>query len=340
MSSKDIAYDQVFIDMKTKITIYGPHNGIIVYCGVQQEPSMCWPYILNDAPNSLSIQQFDAAAPTFATIHWPTAVEENGDNGRNKSATCMPNQHYQLAPKDGTSDDNFSAFEKVRLNLFETNPTIAKIRSFDMVSSAGSNYKSDLNSTIPQISNSNISNMRKPLSVTQNVNYHRDIEKTSKNDVSNDEMRLKSVINSWNDVQQPISSTRINSNLIPMQESFEKTATNCGYYSDHHNDEIAKYDYNQIEKEFANDISLRKIPLITNDSKIIDKSTNGQRKKNDRRFLEHLAGSFAYSSSNQQQQYRSTTDLCEVQMNHSKVPEQLYHLYETQDAFGNLLEQL
>lgn len=106
---------QVLINMKTKITSYGPHNGIIVHYGVQQEPNMFWPCTLNGAPNSLSSQRFDAA-PTFATIHWPT-IEDSGDDRRNKGTPCMSNRYYHLTDENGTSSN---VFEKVRLNVFET----------------------------------------------------------------------------------------------------------------------------------------------------------------------------------------------------------------------------
>lgn len=119
MSTKGIACNQVFIDMKTKITSYGPHDGIIVYCGVQQEPRMFWP--LNDHSYSpLSIQRFHTA-PKFATTHCSTVVEDNGNNRRRKDASSTTsNQYYQLTAKDNTSRDNFNAFEKVHLNIFET----------------------------------------------------------------------------------------------------------------------------------------------------------------------------------------------------------------------------
>lgn len=119
MPVEGIPCDQVHIDMKTRITSYGPHDGIIVCCGVQQGPSMFWPYMLNDPSNSRSIQQFDAA-PTFPIIHWPTAAENTDDNRRDKSASHMSNQYYQLTAKDGVSHDNNDALEKVRLNIFET----------------------------------------------------------------------------------------------------------------------------------------------------------------------------------------------------------------------------
>ncbi|MCP9260856.1 hypothetical protein DINM_004130 [Dirofilaria immitis] len=60
MSVKDTAR-QMFIGMKTKIISYGPHNGIVVHCGIQQGPEMFWPCILNDTAKSLSSRQFDVA---------------------------------------------------------------------------------------------------------------------------------------------------------------------------------------------------------------------------------------------------------------------------------------
>lgn len=135
------------------------------------------------------------------------------------------------------------------------------------------------------------------------------------------------MINCWRN-EQPTSTTRLDLNLIPMKESFKKATTNC----DHRRSKVAKYDYKQIEKEFASDSFLRKIPSVTINPKIINESTKEQR-KNDRKFLKHLIGSSMYYSNHQWKQSRSTP-------NYRKVPEQLYHLYETQDAFGNLMELL
>uniref|UniRef100_A0A0R3RUI7 Enhancer of mRNA-decapping protein 3 n=1 Tax=Elaeophora elaphi TaxID=1147741 RepID=A0A0R3RUI7_9BILA len=321
MSTKSITCGQVLIDMKTRITSYGPHNGIIVHYGIQQEPSMFWPYVLNAPPNSPAIQRNDTAR-TFATIHCPTIAEAKGDNGGNKSASPASNAHYQSTAEDEISNDNFKAFEQLRLNVFETDPLMAQIAS-----TSSSNYKSDSGRTISQISKGRVSSTRKPRIVAENVDYHRDIEKASKNDISNQNMRE----------QELTSTTRIDSNLIPIKESFKRTAIS---YNDHHTDEVAKYDYNQIEKEFANDLSLRKFSSVKIDQKMIDKFTKGQRTSDrDRRFLEHLTSSFAPPSNHQRKQCRSTPNLCEVQFDQREVPEQLYHLYETQDAFGNLLQQ-
>ncbi|CAG9534087.1 unnamed protein product [Cercopithifilaria johnstoni] len=342
MPIEDIAHSQVFIDMKTKITSYGPHDGIIVHCGIQQEPNMFWPYILNNAPNPLSIQPFDVAVPTFATIHSPSIIENNGDNRdnkRNKSVSYqMPNQYYQLTAKDGISHDNFNAFEKERLNIVEMNPMIDKIRSSDMALTSDGNYKLDPNSTTSQMSNGGVSSMRKlPTTIAQKVNYHRDVGKAAKNDALNYNMRPESMLNPWRN-EQPTSTARLDSNFIPMKESFKKTARSYEQCSDHHSNEVAKYDYNQIEEEFANDLYLRKIPSMTINTEVIDENTSGQRTSNSR-FLGHLVGSFAHPSNYQQQQYRNIRNICEVKSNHRKVPEQLFHLYETRDAFGNLLEQ-
>lgn len=143
--------------------------------------------------------------------------------------------------------------------------------------------------------------------------------------------------------EQHASITRIDSNLTPVKQPFKRTAASCEQYSDL-SDGIAKYDYNQIEKEFARDSFLTAIPVVTTDPKMVDESMNGftvhWQKTTDCRFSEHLAGSSAYPLNQQWQQYRSTPDLCQMQLNHREVPEQLYHLYETQDAFGNLLAQL
>lgn len=151
-------------------------------------------------------------------------------------------------------------------------------------------------------------------------------------------LRLESVVNSGRD-EEPTSTSRIDSNAIQMKESL--TTMSSQHYNDHRSDEVTKYDYNQIDKEFANDLFVRNIPSMTTDPKIIGKCTNRQRTSSkERRFLEYLVGSSPYSSNHQQQLCRNWPDLCEVQSNHRNVPEQLYHLYETQDAFGNLIEQL
>ncbi|VDK77834.1 unnamed protein product [Litomosoides sigmodontis] len=326
--------------MRTRITSYGPHDGIIVCCGIQQEPRLLWP--LNDHSSSPNIQPFHEA-PKFTTAHCSTVVDESGDSRKRKNASSKSNQSYQLTANDSTSRDNFNAFEKVHLNIFETNPAIAKIRpSFRVAPTSDSNYKSDSNSRI-RISSGDASHTRKLATTMQNDHCRRDVEKTTTNDSSNHNMRLESAVNFGRDDGPTSSITRLNSNAIQMKESFKKTTTTSyDHYNDHHrNDEATKYDYNQIEKEFANDSSLRSIPSMTTDRKIIDKCTNGQgTSSKECRFLEHLVSSSARSSNHQQRLCRNWPDLREVQRNHRNVPEQLYHLYETQDAFGNLMEQL
>ncbi|OZC04887.1 hypothetical protein X798_08157 [Onchocerca flexuosa] len=291
---------QVFIDMKTRITSYGPHNGIIVHCGIQQEPDKSWPYIRNDAANTLSSQPFDVAPPVPATVHWPT-VEDSNDN-RSDAKTCrsrIPNQYYPLIVADGTSSDNFNLID--RLNVFETNPVLAELRSLDTGSISDGNYKSNSSGTVSKISKNDVS---KRLSTNaQNVDVSHwtapSTKKAVKKEVSNQIM----------------------------------------------SNEVAKYDYNQIEKESARDHPfLEEISLVKNDPEIIGESTNGcavhQQKIIRRGFSEHLAGLSTYTSNQQYQQCKSIPDLCQVQSNHREVPEQLYHLYETQDAFGNPLAQL
>ncbi|EJD75549.1 hypothetical protein LOAG_17333 [Loa loa] len=182
MPIKGVAYNQVFIDMKTKITSYGPHNGIIVQCGIQQEPSVFWPCVLNGVPNSMFSQRFDVAL-TPVTTHWPT-MEDASDNPRNKGA-FMPNQHYQSIGKDVTSSNNFNSSGKVCLNVVETNPMMAELESFSVIPSS---YKSDLYSTIPKISNDAVPNVRKPLTTAQNVDHHWSAEKAMRKEALNQNM--------------------------------------------------------------------------------------------------------------------------------------------------------
>ncbi|VDO30302.1 unnamed protein product [Onchocerca flexuosa] len=384
---------QVFIDMKTRITSYGPHNGIIVHCGIQQEPDKSWPYIRNDAANTLSSQPFDVAPPVPATVHWPT-VEDSNDN-RSDAKTCrsrIPNQYYPLIVADGTSSDNFNLID--RLNVFETvrfaftfsefshhslsklalchkianveifwllwnfitedamnkkvlmnpisisdkcyNPVLAELRSLDTGSISDGNYKSNSSGTVSKISKNDVS---KRLSTNaQNVDVSHwtapSTKKAVKKEVSNQIMRLQSVAHSRKD-EQCTSVIQINSNFTPMKQSLKKQQQIANI----------KYDYNQIEKESARDHPfLEEISLVKNDPEIIGESTNGcavhQQKIIRRGFSEHLAGLSTYTSNQQYQQCKSIPDLCQVQSNHREVPEQLYHLYETQDAFGNPLAQL
>uniref|UniRef100_A0AAF5RX21 Uncharacterized protein n=2 Tax=Wuchereria bancrofti TaxID=6293 RepID=A0AAF5RX21_WUCBA len=327
MSVKKVPHGQVLIDMKTKITSYGPHNGIIVHCGIQQEPRMFWPYVLSDTSNSLCTQQFNTA-PTSATIHWPT-VKENDNNQSNKATSSIPNQHYQLTDKEKISTNNFNLPKKVRLNVFETvrfqiNPTIIKLKSLNMTSN---NCKSDLNNKTAKISNGNISSTKEPLTNAQNVDCHHNEGRAVKKKDLNENIRPESMIHSERNGQ--------NTSIIPMEHSSKRNVINCKESSD----EIMKYDYSQIKKEFVRDSSLIEIPMTTNTSKIADDNRTDWQRSNDRRFSKNLPYSFASSLNQKRQPYRNIPDLCQKQSNHRKVPERLYHLYETQDAFGNPLTQ-
>ncbi|VDN88036.1 unnamed protein product [Brugia pahangi] len=130
--------------------------------------------------------------------------------------------------------------------------------------------------------------------------------------------------------------------IIPMEHSTKRKFINCKHYNEF-NDEIMKYDYNQIKKEFVTDSSLIKIPVTINPSKIANEFTNDFKldwqQNNDRRFSKNLPYSFASFLNQKRQSYRNIPDLFQKQPNHKNVPEQLYHLYETQDAFGNPLKQ-
>lgn len=117
MSIKGGQYGQLFIDMKTEIISYGPHNGIIIHCGLQQEPNLFWPGVSSPASYFLVPEQFHVT-PKLNAIH-KAIIEDSGDNQRNKdtpSGRCLFND------KDMASSlDSFNIPEKVRLNILKTN---------------------------------------------------------------------------------------------------------------------------------------------------------------------------------------------------------------------------
>ncbi|VIO95616.1 Uncharacterized protein BM_BM7823 [Brugia malayi] len=257
MSVKKVIHGHVFIDMKTRITSYGPHNGIIVHCGIQQEPSTFWPYVLSNASNSLCTQQLNIA-PTSATIHWPT-VKESDDNQQDKATSSLSNQHYQLTDKDRISANNFNDSKKVRLNVFETkqtvfetNPMKIKLKSLNMTSN---NCKSNLNNASAKISNGNISSTKDaPLTNAQNVNCHHNEERAMKKNDLNENIRPESMIYSERNGQNT-------SSIIPMEYSTKRKFINCKYYNEF-NDEIM----NEMEVEISEQplLNISKKHLSTN----------------------------------------------------------------------------
>ncbi|VDK64227.1 unnamed protein product [Onchocerca ochengi] len=273
---------QMFIDMKTRITSYGPHNGIIVHCGIQQEPDKFWPCIRNDTANSLSSRPLDIAPSIPATVHWPT-VEDSDDN-RSNAKSCqsrIPNQYYPLIVEDGTSSDNFNKSGRNCLDVFETNPVMAEPRSFDMGSVSDGSYKSNLGSMVSKISNNDVSNSKRFSTNAQNVD-------TSHWSAPNTKKAVKKKVSNQN-------------------------------ISDSSN-EVAKYDYNQIEKKSF----LGEISVVRNDPKIIGESTSDgsavHRQKIIRHeFSEHLADLATYPSN----QCKKTPDLCQVREMETEMSEQL-----------------
>ncbi|KAM3721698.1 Light-harvesting complex stress-related protein 3.2, chloroplastic [Dirofilaria immitis] len=250
MSVKDTAR-QMFIGMKTKIISYGPHNGIVVHCGIQQGPEMFWPCILNDTAKSLSSRQFDVAPDV---INWST-VEDSDDNLRKKKASYISNQLYPLNVEDKTLSDNFNTSKKIRFNVIETNPVIAEHRSFDMESVLGGSIKLDSVDTVSKISNDDATSAKRLLT-TDNVDSPYRSTANGKEIIKKEALiqniRFPSLVHSRRDGQH-VSTTQINSNFSSMKQSF-KIGASCGHYNDP-SDEHANEMEIEISEQFLSSIS-------------------------------------------------------------------------------------
>uniref|UniRef100_A0A915PRA7 Uncharacterized protein n=1 Tax=Setaria digitata TaxID=48799 RepID=A0A915PRA7_9BILA len=305
---------EVFIDMKTRIISSGPHNGIIVQNGILQGPDIFWPSTLNGTPNCLSPQRLNPS---------PSPKILNGsvrnDDANERSESCISSRLYPLTDERIILPDEFNVSKKVHLNIFQTNPVMAELGSLHMQPFSESSYKPDSGSVCSKIFNDNVENGERSVTIS---NYQHSSAANEKKEASLQNIRKESVELAWED-RKEASNTRIYSDVSSRRQSSHRMMTDCEQYNKL-NDEDGKYKYKQTEKKFVTEPSLEKVSIVTTDQKLIDESVSvPQQKTIHCGSLEHLPiHNWDYQ-----------------QLNKSEVPEQLYHLYETQDAFGNPLIQ-
>lgn len=140
---------------------------------------------------------------------------------------------------------------------------------------------------------------------------------------------------------QNASIAPVDSILTPTKQFLNKPPTNYMKFSG----QLAKYDSNENEEEFlADPSSTAGLPVMAGGQKmnceLMNCVTEHCQKGNDHMFCASLANLPEHHHPVHQRQQCISPHSFHVQRNQRKVPEQVYHLYETQDAFGNLLQQV